>query len=168
MKQRAARLSSCGRYRYTLSRRWGMKGRPLLWVMLNPSTADAEQDDATIRRVTRFSQNWGYPGLVVCNLFAWRATDPRELLRVAPNDDVVGPRNDYWLGRSAATCGCVVVAWGAYGAQHSARVGEVLHLLRKRPLYCLGHTKNFQPAHPLRLPADTPLTPFQAGRRLTD
>lgn len=77
--ERAAEFSGCGRYRYSLRRRWADGGPPACWIMLNPSTADAEKDAPTIRRCIGFSKAWGHNALVVVNLFALRSTDPTAL-----------------------------------------------------------------------------------------
>src|SRR5262245_13227298 len=111
-QQSSAELSPCGRYRYALTRTWGDPKKVVCWVMLNPSTADADQDDPTIRRCLGFSRAWGAGGLVVVNLFALRATDPDQL-RIAA--DPVGPDNDSHLS-TAAFGRLVVAAWGARGA----------------------------------------------------
>ncbi len=94
---RSAFLSECGVYRYELTRTWG-DGDRLLWIMLNPSTADADLDDPTIRRVIGFSRGFGYSGAIVANLFALRSTDPKAL-RTHP--DPVGPANNAMLAQLA-------------------------------------------------------------------
>lgn len=150
----SAVLSPCGRYRYRLERRWA-PGAPLLWVMLNPSTADATEDDNTIRRVVRFTQREGFGAAVVVNLFAWRATDPTDLFRcVGPE----GPDNDWHLMREACEAARVVVAWGnVSGRMLPARVRRVLEQLAPRELWCLGTTAAGHPRHPLYVRADQPL-----------
>jgi len=105
-----ATISPCQRYRYELGRRWG-DGAMLTWVMLNPSTADAGEDDPTIRRCAQFSQDYGFHGLVVRNLFAYRATNPKELARV---EDSVGSDNDVPLLDK------IVFAWGSEHACSTA------------------------------------------------
>lgn len=159
-----ADVSSCGTYRYTLLRRWQPKGPCLRWIMLNPSTADAEVDDPTIRRVIRFSRDAGYSACVVANLYALRATDPAELTRhPAP----VGPRNDETLAllvhaarlRPEMGGGPFVAAWGA-GAPAS-RVAAVLDgPLDGVHLLCLGTTRAGHPRHPLYVPAAQPVEPW--------
>lgn len=86
-----AGISECGTYRYWLCREWSPGLDSLVWLMLNPSTADATQDDPTIRRCMGFARRWGYGGITVVNLYAYRATNPRDLLTAA---DPVGPEND--------------------------------------------------------------------------
>jgi hypothetical protein len=143
-------LSPCGRYRYALWRRWHAESLSpsSLWpifVMLNPSTADASVDDATVRKVRAYCAAWGYRQVLVVNLFAWRATDPRELREV---DDPVGPDNDAWLERASSDADLVLCAWGTRGGDERAR--RVRDLLSS-PLEVLALTKDGHPAHPLYL-----------------
>lgn len=138
-------MSACERFRYRLSRQWG-EGGTVCWVMLNPSTADAAQDDPTIRRCIGFSQAWGYGSLVVVNLFALRSTSPKALYA---SSDRVGPENDRHIADAATTADLVVCAWGNHGAL-GGRAFEVYRLL-PRPHY-LRLTKAAQPEHPLYLP----------------
>lgn len=163
MRMGAAVLSECGRYRYRLDRSWDRDDHGLgtvTWVMLNPSTADASVDDPTIRRCIGFSKLWGYNALTVVNLFAWRATDPDELL-VA--NDPVGPDNEAHL--IEATCGCdlAVAAWGASWPRpmhaQAERVGRELaaHADKEWAVRCLGVTATGQPRHPLYVRGDTAL-----------
>ena len=158
----AAELSPCGTYRYTLRRRW-VEGRRALWVMLNPSTADARADDPTIRRCIAFSRREGCGELAVLNLFALRATDPAELL-VHPDPTV--PHNDHWfelLGREAWDEGdLIIVAWGAHRAVGSDSGVWVARRLG-RPLWCLGTTKDGAPRHPLYVRRDQPLVEWRAA-----
>ncbi len=152
---RAAVLSPDGLYRYALTRPWAA-GRWCVWVMLNPSTADGNVDDATIRRCVGFTKTWGYAGLVVVNAFAVRARDPRVMLA---HPDPVGPDND---GAIATVLGCgeldlarVMVAWGNTG-RHLDRDHAVVDLIAAAGLLplCLGVTDSGAPRHPLRMRAD--------------
>jgi hypothetical protein len=115
--------------------------------MLNPSTADAEKDDATIRRCIGFSRKWGYGGIRIYNLFAFRATDPKKLRGVA---DPVGPLNDQWL-QTIPPHRLIVAAWGAQGQLFPERVLDVMKIIEGREVSVLGWTKENQPLHPLRL-----------------
>lgn len=155
---RTATLSQCGHFRYRLTRWWG-DGKTLLWVMLNPSTADADQDDPTIRKCIRFAKAHGYDALQVVNLFAYRATSPRDLRDAGWP---VGPENDDWIQDAAWEADGICLAWGAF-ASRTPRAGEVIRLLRKAsatPLQCLHVTQDGHPSHPLYLPGDTRLRPF--------
>jgi hypothetical protein len=158
--QRAAAISACGRYRYVLGRRWGA-GDTVAFLMLNPSTADANQDDPTIRRCIGFARSWGYGGLVVANLYAWRATKPADLWKAA---DPVGPDNDAHLARVAAGCALLVAAWGAHA--RTDRIAAVLALVAKAPdaggVFALGTTKTGQPKHPLYLRGDCVMQRWEA------
>lgn len=149
---RGAQISKCGRYRYELTRRWS-DGPLLEFIMLNPSTANASVDDATIRRCIAFAASWGYGGIVVRNLFAYRATDPRELFMV---DDPIGPRNEQYLADDSADC--TIVAWGANKAASGWWSGKQWRrrspILRSRGLFCLGTNAGGSPKHPLYVCAD--------------
>lgn len=147
--QRGADISHCGRYRYTLWRRWG-PGHMCMFVGLNPSTADATVDDPTIRRCVAFARSWGYSGLLMTNLFAWRATDPRDMLAA---DDPVGPDNDQTLRATWLAAGITVAAWGTHGT-HQGRDAHVRAMLPA--LHCLRLTKDGHPGHPLYLPRNLP------------
>ena len=161
---RSAEISECGRYRWWLRRSWQLwndmgehvTGKGVCcFVMLNPSTADALQDDPTIRRCIDFARRWQYDTLVVRNLFAYRATDPKELLN--PNVDVVGGNRAEIELTTALTANMVIAAWGA-GAPFG-RGERVLKLWRdtfpKKEIYCLGKTKNGHPRHPLYVAGST-------------
>jgi hypothetical protein len=145
-----ATLSPCGQYRYMLSREWA-DGPRLAFIMLNPSIADAELDDPTIRRCIRFGRDSGYGGILVGNLFAWRATDATELkITAAP----VGPDNDAALAHIITTSPIIVCAWGN-GGTFLGRDRKVLNMVRayrKKP-HCLQMTKQGNPSHPLYLRA---------------
>ncbi len=147
---KSAILSDDGRYRYSLSREWGTGG-PVVFVGLNPSTADDQVDDPTIRRMMGFARDWGFPGIMVVNLFAVRMTNPASLVG-AP--DPIGPRNDDVLRSIDQVADLVVVCWGNHGT-FEERCDEVAKLLP--PAKCFGLTAIGQPKHPLYLAADTPL-----------
>lgn len=140
-------------YRYLLWRQLSEHGgRLILFIMLNPSTADEVSDDATIRRCLGFSRRWGFNGMLVCNLFAYRATNPRELCDV---DEPVGHLNDDWTCAAAAISDVVVGAWGAANFARR-RACEVVSQL-SAPIHVLGLTKSGAPRHPLYVPATTQL-----------
>jgi hypothetical protein len=145
---RQATLDALEQYRYSLVRSWGPNKSRVCFVMLNPSTADAYQDDATIRRCIGFSKAWGFDSLEVVNLYAWRATDPKDLWKaIFP----IGSENDRYTQEAVRRSSCVVVAWGA-GAKCQHRVSKVQKMIKNA--FCLARTKNGAPHHPLRLPAD--------------
>jgi len=127
-----------------------------VFVMLNPSTADAEQDDPTIRRCAGFARAWGFGGMTVVNLFAFRATDPARLRRAR---DPVGRDNDHHIATAARGAGMVVLAWGVHGAL-DGRDRVVAALLADVRPRCLGTTRGGYPRHPLYLPAATRSRPF--------
>jgi hypothetical protein len=152
----SATISECGTYRYTLERKWSSGTRDVLWVMLNPSTADHEINDPTIRRCIGFSKAWGYDGLMVGNLYAYRATKPADLWDAGDNVDIRGSENDQHLCRMAARAALIVAAWGS-GADHRRAV-RTLHMLAGfGVVHQLRATKGGMPCHPLYLPGD--LTP---------
>lgn len=143
----SAVISECGKYRYTLERAWSRDPRYLMFVMLNPSTADAEKDDPTIRRCIGFAKILGYDGILVGNLYAFRATNPKEL---RGQHAVIGPDNDKHLRTLSMRSHQVICAWGQSGPD-IWRARDVKRLLA-RPLYALGFTKGGLPRHPLMLP----------------
>lgn len=156
-------ISPCGRYRYSLSRIWDIELPTLSWCMLNPSTADAVQDDPTVRKCVGFARRWGFGSIHVVNLFAWRATDPRELDAV---EDPVGPDADRWIQR-AFRCP-VVVAWGAGLPRRCERTAQRIALVREAAgasATCLGLTKAGEPRHPLMLAYATERQPWPVGGR---
>jgi hypothetical protein len=162
----AALLSSDQRYRYWLTRDWARHGgRRCTFVMLNPSTADATQDDPTIRRCIGFARALGYGGLMVVNLYALRATKPEVLWR-ADYDERVGADNDSELRRAlrdaAERDAHVIGGWGANA--EARRVAEVMALPHAERLTALGTTKAGQPRHPLYLRADSTPTRWGAPR----
>ena len=155
--RRDADISLCGRYRYSLRRTWG-DADPLVFVMLNPSTADAEKDDPTIRRCNGLARREGYSGIVVVNVSPYRATDPRDL---AGLDDMTLTGGEWAASRVGAAldgrAGPVVVAWGAHPL--ARRLWRSLPLGGER-LVCLGVTKDGSPRHPLYVRSDAPLVPW--------
>lgn len=143
---RGAYISACGRYRYSLWRQWA-PGPQVAIVGLNPSTADATLDDPTIRRCIGFARSWGYCGIIMLNLFAWRATQPRDMMAA---EDPIGPDNDRVLCEAHRRAALTVAAWGAHGT-YGGRHNAVREMLPK--LHYLRLTKDGHPSHPLYLPA---------------
>ncbi len=160
--QTGAVLSECGRFRYRLSRVWNANIPPAVFICLNPSTADAEADDPTIRRCVGFAKTFQCGGIVVVNLFALRATDPRELKKAS---DPVGPDNDSYIRHAVSWGSPIIAAWGACQQHmpraHNDRIAAVLKLLSDFDLYCLGKTKDGHPRHPLMLANSAKLTLFR-------
>lgn len=155
---RDAMISPCGQYRYSLVRQWD-KSKPYLpFVMLNPSTADAAQDDPTIRRCMSFAKREGAGGIVVVNLYALRSTDPKRLREV---DDPVGPLNGrviYDVATTAAEAGMpIVCAWGVNDVTQAAGGALVQAREAGAKVMCLGKTTAGHPRHPLYIKADQPL-----------
>jgi len=152
----SARFSSCRTYRYHLSRRWET-GPACLWVMLNPSTADADSNDPTVERCERRARAWGFGAVEVVNLFALRSTDPSALKSHA---DPVGPENDGIIVEAAERSGVIVCAWGSWGA-FRGRSAEICFLLGRFDLHALRVLKSGEPAHPLYLPYSLRPMPWQ-------
>lgn len=156
---KGALLSKCERYRYRLTRHWDASRRALPFVMLNPSTADADKDDPTIRRCMEFAKREGMGGIVVVNLYAFRATKPLDMFSEPAN---VGPHNEDYLteiGATAVATGTpIVCAWGAHG--HDSQ--RVIDLFRRQGanLVCFGKTKAGHPRHPLYVLGLQPLVPL--------
>ncbi|MBK4216270.1 DUF1643 domain-containing protein [Paracoccus caeni] len=140
--------SVCESYRYALTREWG-DGRRVMFIMLNPSTADERRNDPTVERCERRARALGCGAFRVTNLFAFRATDPRDLKRAA---EPVGPANDQALREGAAWADMILCGWGAHGV-HQARDAEVIQLLQQSgaELWHLGLTLAGAPRHPLYL-----------------
>lgn len=136
------------KYRYVLRRRVGMGDRTVLFVMTNPSVATEERNDNTIRRDIDFANRWGYGWLVVCNLYAYCATEPRDLRGVV---DPVGPDNDSHLLRESRAADYIVVAWGENDLQGRAAAYYRMSLTHdfNAKLACLGVNASGQPKHPL-------------------
>lgn len=148
---RGADLSPCGHYRYQLTRALPTGAGVCVFVMLNPSTADGLKDDNTIRRCLGFVQGWGFRELRVVNLFAWRATQPRDMLNQL---DPVGPDGDGWILRATADSALTVAAWGAHGSPTVRRRADhvrALMLEHGRAAHHLGLSKAGHPKHPLFL-----------------
>jgi hypothetical protein len=146
-----AMLSPCRRYRWRLWRVWDPSKPKVVWVMLNPSVADAHADDATIRRCVGFAKQWGYGGIVVVNLFALISTDPKGLL--GESNAIGRPENiEHIYAVIDDAPGLIVAAWGnnvPKGYEHHEE--SIISILRGRGAQCLGLTNSGRPKHPLRL-----------------
>jgi len=148
-KYMAAVNDSTGQFRYSLIRKWG-KSQKLLFVLLNPSTATAEDDDPTIERCIDYAIKWGYSNLEVVNLFAYRLTDSNRLVDV--EGDIIGSENDKYLKKALLRADTVVLAWGEKGKIQN-RGKQVLRIITKmlnnKEVYCLRILKGGHPQHPL-------------------
>lgn len=158
----SAVISEDGLYRYQLTRRWGSGNRLALFIMINPSTADADRDDRTIRRCIAFSQREGCDGLRVVNLYAFRTREPDEMFAAANKGvDIVGPENDIWIAGSVdeavATASPIIAAWGADSRISPHRVHGVKSLPGMERAQALKLTKSGAPGHPLYVKGDAPL-----------
>jgi len=139
-------------FRYTLDRVWDFNLTRVLWCMLNPSTADADKNDPTIRRCINFTKAWGYGGLHVCNAFALRSTDPTLLYKAA---DPVGEMNDSYIVDLRMRCSIVICAWGQHG-KFNGRDQHLLKLLAKfGDVHCLKLNTDGTPRHPLYVSSKT-------------
>ncbi len=158
MNHSSAVLSADQKYRYLLRRDYGGVGRDraltCLFVMLNPSTADAEHDDLTIRRCKSFAQRHAYSALEVVNLYAFRSIDPKQLWQEL---DPIGPQNDQYIRAAVARAGLVIAAWGANAKRMRAKTIERLI----PDAFALGFTKHGVPKHPLYIRSDAPLIPLR-------
>ena len=162
--ERSVVLSNNKVYRYQLGRIWNSKRPSMLYVMLNPSTANAVDDDPTIRSCVRLADHGGFGSIEVVNLFALRSTDPKMLKFHA---DPVGPECDGHIRRARDRCDVIVCAWGAY-PHLRGRDAKVLDILTYnfRKVYCFGMTKSGAPRHPLYIKTGTTLVERpHVGRR---
>lgn len=149
-------FSPCRKWRYLLKHTWrdllDPEERAIAWIALNPSTADENQLDPTLRRIRGYTRDMGYNTFYMLNLFAYRATDPK-VMRAA--EDPVGPENDYWIKKIAIESQMVVCAWGLHG-KFMDRQDHVLANLRELPcdLRYMELSKDGIPKHPLYLKSE--------------
>ena len=150
-KDKGAIISECGKYRYVLYRKVSRESeKSLYFICLNPSTADAKEDDQTVRRCMNFARDLGYGYLYVVNLFAWRSTEKAVLLK-APKEKI-GPRCNHYIDKYVKSCDMTVAAWGAIDRGLEWRARDVSG--RHDNLRALKITKNGHPWHPLLLRKD--------------
>jgi len=151
--QKSAILDATKKYRYVLGRQWGEDPKNMVnFVLLNPSIADDKVDDPTVKACVEFARRWGFDALVMTNLFAYRATDPRDMRSCEVPQ---GPNNDAYIEHVAKSAKRVIAAWGTHGT-HCGRDQEVLKILRGvSKVYCLDVTKSGQPKHPLYIKRST-------------
>ncbi len=158
----SAVYSPCERYRYSLTRCWDETRQRLLYVMLNPSTATETQNDPTVERCERRARHLRFGAFRVINLFAWCATDPKDMRSA---DDPVGPKNDATILEGASWANTIIAAWGIHGTHHDRAATVALMLHRQgTPLYHLGLTRAGHPRHPLYVPYAQRPEPWNARR----
>ena len=167
---RGAQFSGCRNYRYSLWRVWNDDLPALMFIGLNPSTADENEDDPTIRRCIGFAELLGYGGVLMLNLYAWRSTDPKELKKAV---NPVGRENNTYIRMYHESAGRTIACWGAnvfggrdldvcdlprppYPLAKTQTIGD--------DLWCFGTTKDGHPRHPLYLPAQTTISKFRVNR----
>lgn len=138
-----AKLSECRKYRYALWRTWDDSKPFVMFVGLNPSTADENTNDPTLTRCINYAKSWGYGGVCMANLFAYRATEPSDM---KTSNDPIGSENNKWLKKLAKEAALVVAAWGNDGS-YLRRSKQVLEIIPN--LSCLKLNKSGEPAHPL-------------------
>lgn len=144
----AAVFSRCERYRFALVREWCPELGSVAFVGLNPSTADQDCDDPTVRRCIEFARRWGFGSMFMLNAHGFRSTDPRGMRSVA---DAVGPQNEFYIRAVSGFVGRVVVAWGNHcSEEHQRRVMGWCG----RPVLCFAVTKTGRPKHPLYVRGD--------------
>ncbi|NEQ52785.1 MAG: DUF1643 domain-containing protein [Leptolyngbya sp. SIO3F4] len=150
----SAIFDSSHKYRYCLTRSWPANHvSQVTFIMLNPSQANAEQDDPTLRACSQFAKAWGYTQLTVVNLFAYRTSKPENL---ASETDPIGPSNDRYLLAATDASKQVILAWGNWGTLLN-RAQAVVQLLKpyRSKLYCLSYNRSGQPRHPLYIKRNT-------------
>lgn len=152
-------------YRYELNRYWDHDLPVLMVVGLNPSTADEDADDPTVRRLISFASSWGFGGIRLNNLFAYRSTDPKSMLAQSnPIGEHNGDLNDAHLAHNALVCPMILVCWGTFGS-HDDRDKDVLSMLRKsKPVHCLAVNADGSPKHPLYVKSDTQPVEYNPGK----
>jgi hypothetical protein len=153
--EKGARISDCNKYRYSLWRIWDKEKPIFTFVGLNPSTADHNQDDPTITRCINFAKSWGGGGIYMANLFAYRATDPQDMMS---QNDPIGSDNDFYLNELVNQSQKIIACWGNHGAyqQRSPAVKKLL----KNKLYYLDLNKTGEPKHPLYIHSETQIKLF--------
>ncbi len=146
-----AKYSDCEKYRYILTRTWNDKEKRVMFIGLNPSTANEIKNDPTVTRMINFSKKWGFGSITVCNLFAFRSTFPKYMKE---EKDPIGIQNDELIKKELNNVELVVVAWGNHG-KHKDRSAEVSKYLKE--FHHFGFTKQNEPRHVLYLRSDANL-----------
>jgi hypothetical protein len=156
--RRSAYFDQTGQYRYWLTREWDTARPTIALIMLNPSRADHQHDDPTLRRCIKLAQQWQYGRLTVVNLFAYCTASPPTLKAVP---EPIGDANDQHILQACELVDQIVLAWGNWGSLYG-RDQAVLELLQpcRDRLTCCGYNRTGQPRHPLYVPRQTQLQPY--------
>ena len=141
-------LSKCNKYRYELRRAWNSSKPQIMFILLNPSTADDIEDDPTIKKCISYTKRLKGGSIVVCNIFSYRSTDPRLMKQ---HNDPVGPNNDYWIKKNAKESKLIIAGWGKHGS-YLGRAEEICRMLPK--MHCFKINKDGSPTHFLYLPSN--------------
>ena len=149
---RAAIFSKDRKYRYVLKRIWDDKIKSCLFICLNPSTANEIEDDPTIRRCIGYANSFGYGGMVMVNIFAYRSTNPKKLKKV---NNPIGKENNKYIEEMCLKADKIILAWGNNGELNNRGDIVIKELQQRYKLYCFGMNKSGQPKHPLYLPKKT-------------
>lgn len=155
--KKTAKISECNNYRYDLFRVWDETKPYLMFIGLNPSTADHEMDDPTIKKCIGFAEKLNFGGICMCNLFAFRATNPNDMMS---SQSPIGIDNDLYVTMHAEKAGMVIAAWGNTG-YYLHRDKEVLALLSNVDVFALNINKSGQPQHPLYICSDSEPKPYR-------
>lgn len=145
MIHKSAIYSDCEKYRYELRRVWNHKEKLVCWIMLNPSTADAEHNDPSVQRCMNYTKSWKYGGVIITNLFGLRSTDPKKLWST---NEPIGPGNEEFIINADKEADLTVMAWGIHGL-YKNQAQHILNFLRQP--HFLSLTRNCCPRHPLYL-----------------
>lgn len=146
-----ADFSECGRFRYSLTRRWS-DGPICAFAMLNPSKAGAIESDPTVTRTINYAISWGFGALWVYNIYPYIATDPKDMKKAMRSMDVTGGKIGDDKLREIVKAQLIVVAWGTHATE--CAVQRFYEITKPAPLWCLGKTKEGKPVHPLYQPAE--------------
>ena len=151
--KKGAHISECGKYRYSLTRDWDSTKPFVMFIGINPNTADDKIDNPTITRLIGFAKDSGYGGMIVTNLFAYRSPKPEVLLHV---EDPVGPNNEAAITAGSLQCKDIVFMWG--DSPHLGRANKIIETFPDA--LCFGRSKKGNPKHPLYLKTGTGLEKF--------
>lgn len=164
MMNKNANLSLCGKYRYNLTRIWDYSKKRIVFIGLNPSTADAVEDDATITRLIEFTKSWGYGGFTIVNIYAFRTRYRTKLnVRSRIGDDIYGPENKANIAIACTNplVDKIICMWGKDAARWDKR--DFIDYIKegwKDKLYCFQKNGDGSPTHPLYLAASTRPIPY--------